>query len=177
MIKRVNINATIPIKTITPPIYGKLYNVKMSVGNIFKCICGRAIVDEILSDGKLVRLTLSNYSADNEPVKPVVKEVKVVEPETVVEPEVEPEVVTEPEVAEPETVVEPEVEPEPEVVEPEATVVETVEEDKVEPEVVTEPEVVEPEAPVVETVEETKVEPAVEKPIQNSNKKKSNKKK
>lgn len=65
MTKRVNINAPVAIRTITPPIYGTCKNIIMSTGDILKCLCKRAIVDEILPDGSTVRLTMKNYYTDN----------------------------------------------------------------------------------------------------------------
>ena len=65
MTKRVNINAPIAIRNITPPIYGVCKNVIMSTGDILKCLCKRAIVDEILPDGSTVRLNMRNYYTDN----------------------------------------------------------------------------------------------------------------
>lgn len=66
MTKTVNIQATIPVRTLAYPICGVIKNIEMEVGDIFKCICGRAFVDEILSDGTLVRLGMENYNKDNE---------------------------------------------------------------------------------------------------------------
>lgn len=65
MTKRVNINAPVAIRTITPPIYGRVSNIVMTTGDILKCICKRAVVDEILPDGSTVRLTMKNYYTDN----------------------------------------------------------------------------------------------------------------
>ena len=98
MTKRVNINAKVPVRDIKPPIYGTLNNIVMSTGNILKCLCKRAIVDEILPDGSTVRLTMKNYYTDNgagltaapNPTKKkaaakTAKSVKVHKPEPVVE--------------------------------------------------------------------------------------------
>lgn len=68
-VKKVNIKSRIPIRNVTPPISGCHSGIMMDTSNILKCINKRAIVDEILSDGSLVRLNLSNYYKDNEPVK------------------------------------------------------------------------------------------------------------
>lgn len=65
MTKRVNINAPVAIRTITPPIYGRVSNIVMTTGDILKCLCKRAVVDEILPDGSTVRLTMKNYYTDN----------------------------------------------------------------------------------------------------------------
>lgn len=65
MTKLVNIKAPIAIRTITPPIYGTCNNVIMTTGDILKCICKRAIVEEILPDGSTIRLNTRNYYTDN----------------------------------------------------------------------------------------------------------------
>ena len=76
--KIVNIKATIPIRDTTPPIYGVKTNVKMTHSDILKCLCRRAIVEEVLPDGSTVRLNTKNFrdnlAASVKPVeKPVVK--------------------------------------------------------------------------------------------------------
>ncbi len=63
--KRVNIQANIPVRNITPPIHGSLHNVVMSTGDILKCISRHAKVEEILPDGTTVKLNFSNYYTDN----------------------------------------------------------------------------------------------------------------
>ena len=65
MTKKVNINAPVAIRNITPPIYGTCNNIIMSTGDILKCLCKRAVVDEILPDGSTIRLTMKNYYLDN----------------------------------------------------------------------------------------------------------------
>ena len=65
MTKRVNIKAPVAIRTITPPIYGTCNNIIMTTGDILKCICKKAIVEEILPDGSTVRLNMRNYYTDN----------------------------------------------------------------------------------------------------------------
>lgn len=65
MTKRVNIRTYIPVRSLTPPIHGTYNNIIMSTGDILKCLCKRAIVDEILPDGSTVRLTMKNYYTDN----------------------------------------------------------------------------------------------------------------
>ena len=64
--KTVNIKADIPIKNITPPIYGIKTNIKMNLSDILKCLCRRAIIEEVLSDGSTVRLTQKNFREDFE---------------------------------------------------------------------------------------------------------------
>lgn len=66
MIKTVNIKADIPIKNVDPPIYGVHKGIKMNPSNILKCLCRRAIIEEVLSDGSTVRLTTKNFREDFE---------------------------------------------------------------------------------------------------------------
>lgn len=87
MTKRVNIRTTMPVRNVTPPISGTLHDVIMTTGDILKCLSKRAVVDEILPDGKTVRLTMRNYYTDNgaglyaskKPVTTVHKDEKKVE--------------------------------------------------------------------------------------------------
>lgn len=87
MVKKVNVYAPIPIRTVTPPIHGRLNGVAMTPANILKCLIGRATVHEVLSDGSLLRLNNKNYNTVN---KPVVKKNypagKVVKQESAIEP-------------------------------------------------------------------------------------------
>lgn len=113
MKKHVNVYATNPIRNIIPPLMGTYLNIEMDEIDIYKCICGRAIVDEVLSDGSLVRLDFNNYKKINEKKVEVKTEPEVAVPvveEPIVEPVVEPEKVEE-------TVVEDKVEEEVELVE------------------------------------------------------------
>lgn len=64
--KIVNVNAPIPVKTTTPPIHGSLKNVKMTYSDILKCLCRRATIHQVLSDGSLVQLTTKNFRYDFE---------------------------------------------------------------------------------------------------------------
>ena len=64
--KKVNITANIPIKTVTPPIYGVKKNITMTISDIMKCLTRRAIVEQVLSDGSTVRLTDKNFRYDFE---------------------------------------------------------------------------------------------------------------
>lgn len=63
--KRVNITTRVAVRTTNPPICGTLKDVEMTTGDILKCLCKRAIVDEILPNGRLVRLNMNNYYTDN----------------------------------------------------------------------------------------------------------------
>lgn len=82
MIKKVNIKASVPIKDFRPPIYGTCNGIEMTTGDILKCLCKRAIVDEVLPDGSTIRLDLKNYYTDNTPKTievPAADKVQVVE--------------------------------------------------------------------------------------------------
>lgn len=83
--KIVNIKATIPIRDTTPPIYGVKTNVKMTHSDILKCLCRRAIVEEVLPDGSTIRLTTKNFRDDfSSAVKPAKKDVtKKATPKTI----------------------------------------------------------------------------------------------
>lgn len=62
--KKVNIipQVPFPLKQI---IARPMYNVDMSIGDIRVCILKRAIVQEVLPNGKLLNLTLENYNKVN----------------------------------------------------------------------------------------------------------------
>lgn len=62
--KKVNVipQVPFPLKQI---IARPMYNVDMSIGDIRVCILKRAIVQEVLPNGKLLNLTLENYNKVN----------------------------------------------------------------------------------------------------------------
>lgn len=74
MVKKVNVIAQIPIRTVYPPIYGSYSGIMMSPSVIFKCILHKAIVEEILSDGSTIRLNATNYNTVNDPSDERVKQ-------------------------------------------------------------------------------------------------------
>ena len=74
MVKKVNIVAQIPIRTVYPPIYGTYHGVMMSPAIILKCILHKAIVEEILPNGDTIRLTVKNYNTINNPESEEVKQ-------------------------------------------------------------------------------------------------------
>lgn len=102
MIKLVNVKAIYPITGVPQIIRGTLNKVEMTTENIFKCLCGRAEVTEVIGD-TLIPLDFGNYNKNNKPavipavvpttpkivdITPEVKEVKatlVAEPVTVAE--------------------------------------------------------------------------------------------
>ena len=65
MTKLVNVRATTAVRNIDPPIYGTVKNIIMTTGDILKCLCKRAQVEEILPDGTTVKLNMKNYFTDN----------------------------------------------------------------------------------------------------------------
>ena len=65
MIKLVNITSKVAIRTVTPKICGTHKNILMSTGDILRCICMRAHVEEILPDGSTIVLNSTNYNKDN----------------------------------------------------------------------------------------------------------------
>lgn len=72
MKKLVNIQAITPVTGVPQIVRGTLKGVTMSVEDIFKCLCSRATVHEIIGD-KLIRLDFDNYNKNNaEAVKPAV---------------------------------------------------------------------------------------------------------
>lgn len=97
--RRCQINAIYPITCFTVPIIGHT-ELKLTTDEIYKCLCAKAEVTEILEDGKMVSLDFSNYDkpiiiTDNsktvENPKEVITEPVEAKNETeVVEPVVEP---------------------------------------------------------------------------------------
>lgn len=65
MIKKVNVYPVYPILTIKTPIYHTTLNIELGIGDIERCIYGRAKVEEILPNGKMIPLTLENYKKCN----------------------------------------------------------------------------------------------------------------
>lgn len=64
MTKYVNVRTRIAVRNTNPPICGS-YTGVMTTGDILKCLCKRAKVEEVLPDGKTVLLNMSNYYTDN----------------------------------------------------------------------------------------------------------------
>lgn len=65
--KKVNIYPTTPIYSLNPVVRGVVCNVTKSVSDIRKCLIAKAKVEEILSDGTTIQLTLFNYDKNNTP--------------------------------------------------------------------------------------------------------------
>ncbi len=66
--KRVDVETRFPIviRKNPVPIMGSIYNVSMTTDQIFDCLCSKATVKEILSNGSKLSLDLSNYDKDND---------------------------------------------------------------------------------------------------------------
>ena len=104
MIKKVNVRTNVEIRNISTPIYKSRHDIELSTRDIRTCLLRGAYVYEILNDGSLLRLTLDNYSDDNNKSVPVVNlsAKKVEEPVVVSNPkEEEIPVITEAPVEEP----------------------------------------------------------------------------
>lgn len=73
--KKCNIYAKSPITCFTVPIVGHC-TLNLTSNEIYKCLCARAEVTEILPNGKSINLDFSNYDKDNytKPETPVVEE-------------------------------------------------------------------------------------------------------
>lgn len=65
MNKVVNIYPSMAILSVNPPIRTTQVKVTKSTSEIRACIIARAIVDEVLPNGKTIRLNLNNYNKDN----------------------------------------------------------------------------------------------------------------
>jgi hypothetical protein len=92
VIKKCKIHATSPITCFTVPIVGTT-ELNLTTDEIYKCLCAKAEVMEILANGKAINLDFSNYNRDNsiigEPVEEVKEEIVEVTPEPPVEEVVE----------------------------------------------------------------------------------------
>lgn len=65
-LKKVNIKANIPVRDVTPPVYGIKTGIMMTMSDILKCLCKHAVIDEVLSDGTIIRLNTKNFREDFE---------------------------------------------------------------------------------------------------------------
>lgn len=71
MIKKVNVYPVVPVFALKNPIYSTTLNTKLSTGDILRCIYSRAKVEEILPNGKIIRLDLKNYNTVNYCEQPI----------------------------------------------------------------------------------------------------------
>lgn len=67
MKKIVNVNAVHPIPGVRQIVRGRLDKAEMSTEDIFKCLCAKATVTEVVGD-KLIPLNFDNYNKNNKPV-------------------------------------------------------------------------------------------------------------
>lgn len=67
MVKKVNIIARLPVRTLYPPIHGTYEGINMSPANILKCLLHKAYVEEVLEDGSTLELNMQNYNTVNKP--------------------------------------------------------------------------------------------------------------
>lgn len=152
--KKCQIYASLPITCFEVPIVGET-ELNLTEEEIYKCLCAKAEVLEILSNGKRVNLDFTNYNKTNEPVVTPISAVEEI-PEPIIEEVPEPAVIEEVK----EEIIEPVVEPE-------------VVEEKVEEEVIEESVVEDKVEPVAETVKSYQV--ASRNNNYNNNKKKNKK--
>lgn len=85
MIKKVNITTTLPVRTVTPILNANTtyHNLRMNTGDIYRCICMRAFVEEVLATGVVVKLDSSNYNRINGPVPAEVANINVAKKEII----------------------------------------------------------------------------------------------
>lgn len=82
MKKRVNVKIgrhCYGVLSVTPPIYRTAMGIELTESDIQRCLWAKAVVEEILPDGTIVPLTLSNYDKDNGAGPTLDKDVKIVE--------------------------------------------------------------------------------------------------
>ena len=65
MNKKVNIYPSMPITRVNPPIRSSVRRVTKSVEEIRICLLSRAVVEEILPNGEIIRLNMGNYDNCN----------------------------------------------------------------------------------------------------------------
>lgn len=63
--KRCQIHTGLPITCFTVPIVGNT-ELNLTIDEIYKCLCAKAEVIEILNDGKRIHLDFSNYDKNNQ---------------------------------------------------------------------------------------------------------------
>ena len=79
--KRCRIYAGLPITCFEVPIIGET-ELNLTPDEIYKCLCSKAEVIEILPDGSHINLDFTNYNKDNRKEEPVLEE--TIKPVTVV---------------------------------------------------------------------------------------------
>lgn len=82
MKKRVNVKIgrhCYGVLSVTPPIYRTAMGIELTETDIQRCLWAKAVVEEILPNGSIVPLTLSNFDKDNGAGSTLTKDVKIVE--------------------------------------------------------------------------------------------------
>lgn len=74
MVKRVNVIAQFPVRTVYPNIYGSYVNIMLPPDVILKILLAKGQVEEVLFDGTIVPLDFSNYNVVHNPDDFKVKE-------------------------------------------------------------------------------------------------------
>lgn len=92
--KRCQIYASLPITCFEVPIVGDT-ELNLTENEIYKCLCTKAEVIEILPDGRRINLDFKNYNKNNYIVEAPIVEEKP-EPATPIKVELAPETTTEP---------------------------------------------------------------------------------
>lgn len=67
------------VLSITPPIYRTAMGIELTESDIQRCLWAKAVVEEVLPNGTIVPLNLSNYDKDNGAGSTLTKDVKIVE--------------------------------------------------------------------------------------------------
>lgn len=68
MKKRVNVKigrSCYGVLSVTPPIYRTAMGIELTESDIQRCLWAKAVVEEVLPDGTIVPLNLSNFNKDN----------------------------------------------------------------------------------------------------------------
>lgn len=86
MTKIVNIRTRVAVRNVNPPISGSVKGIVMTTGDILKCLCKRAQVEEVLPNGTTVKLNMRNYYTDNGAGLDAKKNLPVVEKKPVENP-------------------------------------------------------------------------------------------
>ncbi len=66
------------VLSINPPIYRTAMGIELTESDIQRCLWAKAVVEEVLPNGTIVPLNLSNYDKDNGAGSTLTKDVKIV---------------------------------------------------------------------------------------------------
>lgn len=80
MTKIVNIQTTRPIHITRPPLEGNMFKVELKTGDIRHCLAQGARIQEVLANGMVIPLDMTNFNKDHsnmvEALKPVTPKVE-----------------------------------------------------------------------------------------------------